>query len=506
MFPPLPAKISMWVKGDQMPFTMEKLSGGRMTKWKGRVASVAPFAVALSVAVSISSSAFADCTPAAVTADGQSVTCTGTSTLTDRYNIGYDDVTVSIVDGATVNHSVKPNQATFSFDVFRSGQLWGSAENISFENAGELLVTRTANTNGSFGAVWMGFGDENNPTNGNMTISNDGRIWVDAQGGWNLPVTMWSPTGTALVKNGADGEILATSTNNQITVYLLQRGDVVNEGSIHAETVDTGSAGQSWGVFFAGDAGWKNGSGYAPNHKSTEFTEDRLFTLNNSGSVTVSQLEGGFGGAVGVSYAQGMNLENSGTLSYETRSDAAHGRNQGTIVILSYGPSDADLRAPLSDFIVRNTGDIINKNFTFGGPSAAAVTVVGQTTDGVYEDTTDNLGFNIAVDLTNDADGKITGDIMLGDADDTVILTGQSILSASEMRLRHGSDTLSIEQGATLEFNTTLDGGDDLSTSDGFIDEFSIKDGANFAATGANVLNWERVIVDGGHCPSRMTC
>ena len=61
-----------------------------------------------------------------------------------------------------------------------------------------------------------------------------------------------------------------------------------------------------------------------------------------------------------------------------------------------------------------------------------------------------------------------------------------------------GSDTALVESSFNLgAFTGIFDGGDDFSSADGLIDVLTIR-GASAAVNGANYINWETIIVDGG--------
>lgn len=78
-----------------------------------------------------------------------------------------------------------------------------------------------------------------------------------------------------------------------------------------------------------------------------------------------------------------------------------------------------------------------------------------------------------------------------GDADVRVSAAG---LVRGAARLGDGSDRLSFD-GSDLSQTTTLDGGDDTLGTDGFVDVLTL---GNLSATltGANLVNWESVVID----------
>jgi outer membrane autotransporter protein len=66
-----------------------------------------------------------------------------------------------------------------------------------------------------------------------------------------------------------------------------------------------------------------------------------------------------------------------------------------------------------------------------------------------------------------------------------------------DVELGDGSDTLAFAATADLSGVVLLDGGDDAATADGWTDELTLT-GQTFSSTGANITNWETLIVEGG--------
>ena len=134
----------------------------------------------------------------------------------------------------------------------------------------------------------------------------------------------------------------------------------------------------------------------------------------------------------------------------------------------------------------------------------------------------DETGGNVVVTTA----GTVTGDAILGLGDDTFNLTGglytgsiygddRDYALSNDGLVNHegndtfnwtggklvggfngqdGSDVVSIASGADVSGLTLLDGGDDLSTGDGFIDVLSV-DGLSGAVDGSIITNWEEINV-----------
>ncbi|MER9654790.1 autotransporter outer membrane beta-barrel domain-containing protein [Mesorhizobium sp. M0152] len=153
------------------------------------------------------------------------------------------------------------------------------------------------------------------------------------------------------------------------------------------------------------------------------------------------------------------------------------------------------------------SGVIIN-----GSASGIAIRDGDANSDG-----TDETGGNVVVTSA----GALTGDAILGLGDDVYNLTGGSqagfvwgddaVASANDgndtfnwsggtltggFHGQNGSDTALV---TTANYNGTqlLDGGDDVSIADGWIDSLTLN-GLTVSANGTNLINWEALTVNGG--------
>jgi hypothetical protein len=121
----------------------------------------------------------------------------------------------------------------------------------------------------------------------------------------------------------------------------------------------------------------------------------------------------------------------------------------------------------------------------FGGADADTIDLLSGTVFGVSGDAG-------ADTITLDG-ATVTTDILGGDDNDTINLLsgtfGGNLLGGD------GSDDATIVSTFSLASITgDLDGGDDVSTADGFIDVLTI--GASGTLTGESLINWERINVD----------
>jgi len=133
-------------------------------------------------------------------------------------------------------------------------------------------------------------------------------------------------------------------------------------------------------------------------------------------------------------------------------------------------------------------------------------------------DGVDEIGGNVVVTTA----GTIIGKSILGVGDDIFNLTGgvhngdifgdDEVASANDGNDgfnwsggdlnsgffgQNGSDTAIISAAANYEGSETLDGGDDHSTADGWVDALTLRN-IFASAPGTNIINWEEIIIDGG--------
>jgi outer membrane autotransporter protein len=136
-----------------------------------------------------------------------------------------------------------------------------------------------------------------------------------------------------------------------------------------------------------------------------------------------------------------------------------------------------------------------------GASYAAAVTdtavVTGGSGDGSgirTESVAASSGtISVGVDATVDGSAGAAG--ILDDAGDTVVDIAGTVIG--DVELGEGSDTLAFAATADMSGIVLLDGGDDAATADGWIDALTLT-GQTFSSTGANITNWETLIIDGG--------
>jgi len=102
------------------------------------------------------------------------------------------------------------------------------------------------------------------------------------------------------------------------------------------------------------------------------------------------------------------------------------------------------------------------------------------------------IGGTEGTDTVSLRDGTIVGNVILRGGDDVFNWYGGSL--KGNVLLGDGSDKVLVAT-PTFDSNLVLDGGDDLSASDGMVDELTFKD-VTTDIKGANLINWERIVVD----------
>lgn len=91
--------------------------------------------------------------------------------------------------------------------------------------------------------------------------------------------------------------------------------------------------------------------------------------------------------------------------------------------------------------------------------------------------------------------GTLTGNLYMGDGDDVVEFTDGLINGQIDMGA--GSDRVLIASTADLTGVTLIDGGDDVATTDGFLDTLNF-DGGTRTVDGAILTNWEQIALTEG--------
>lgn len=279
--------------------------------------------------------------------------------------------------------------------------------------------------------------------------------------------------------------------------------------------------------------------------------DGRYVTISNSGHINV--VDSGNGGAqgIGVSYAaaggagaSAQIVENSGEIvarsGHNSEKVSAGVRmaslssideiilnNRGLISLsggqgpLNYGRSAVVLASGGQEntFNVFNSGRIES-----GDESPLAIVAFGNSriklrNSGEIHGAIFGGVLDDSIDLSS---GVVVGDLFMGFGNDRVTLSGGEFHGTLHGGYGSGADAEGGDDSfywtggslvggiaggggsdvafvSSADFNGTevLDGGDDLSAADGFVDRLALM-GRDFTAAGANLLNWEQILVESG--------
>ena len=160
------------------------------------------------------------------------------------------------------------------------------------------------------------------------------------------------------------------------------------------------------------------------------------------------------------------------------------GNASAAIINVAGDGSDASAATDNNNSVLVNTTGTVGT--VIGGDQADAITLTAGTVGTVV------AGGGADTIIANGAD--VTTSIDAGDGDDTVTWSAGTVAAIA---MGDGSDVVNIAAGADVSGLTLLDGGDDLTAGDGMVDTLTFKN-LTVAATGANVTNWENVVIDGG--------
>lgn len=149
------------------------------------------------------------------------------------------------------------------------------------------------------------------------------------------------------------------------------------------------------------------------------------------------------------------------------------------------------------DQITVTTGADIAKVEGAGGADTIVVNSDAKVAGDVYGG---NPGLDNSADTDKGDNITITGAAVVGGkvygqlGDDTIIWSGDSSIAGLDGGV--GSDTATVSS-SKYDGTQLLDGGDDVSAADGFIDTLSL-DGVQVTANGGKIVNWETIKLSNG--------
>ena len=198
------------------------------------------------------------------------------------------------------------------------------------------------------------------------------------------------------------------------------------------------------------------------------------------------------------------------------------GRGVDTITLLSGTLAGDVLSGVEGDTVLLDGADIggdINTDTGADDIKLLSGTVTGDVLAGADNDTVLLNGADIGGDINTDTgaddikltSGTVTGDVLSGADNDTVLLNGAAITGAVETGTGNdsfvwsagtlsrftGGDGTDIALVSASEYNGSqvLDGGDDVTTGDGWRDVLTLS-GVSASTSGTNLVNWEVLNLD----------
>jgi outer membrane autotransporter protein len=447
------------------------LRGGRLTKSRGIVASIAPMMGAIVIAgLSAGQAQAADeCGPeaggpdqinCAAAAYGSGITYTGSDGLTLILNdagitVAGSGVSVtSSITGTDVISVIGTNVGTITTTATSAHGLYSNiVKTDSTATATALLKDGDVETTGGDAS---GLRAETTGLGATLAQMDGGSVTTGGGQAHGLYSRI-----DVLSDSGTDNDL-----NDATATALLNDGDVKTTGNgaagLHAETTGLGAT-----------LAQMNGGSVTTEGIQAHGLISRIFGLSTA-TATATLTSGDV--KTNFLNADGLYAVTSGTgLATATAS--------GTSTVMASGSG--------------SNGITVQSN----GSYAAAVTDTAVVTGGLGIGsgilTSSRAGRSgtifVGVDATVDGSAGAAG-ILDGAGDTDVTIAGTVI---GDVELGDGSDTLAFAATADLSGVVLLDGGDDAATADGWTDELTLT-GQTFSSTGANITNWETLIVEGG--------
>jgi outer membrane autotransporter protein len=459
----------------------------------------------------------------------------GNGTATATLTAGDVHTTGVVAAGLSAQNSLATNEAATSATM-EGGSVTTTGDGARGLNAvnqgnGTATVTLTAGDVLTSGDGSLGLHARNTlATNeaatsatmvgGSVTTTGDSSAGIFAYNQGNGTATVTLTAGDVSTSGDGARGLLAVSQGNGTATVTLTAGDVLTTG-------DT-AAGLSAEAFGAGSAAVLVNGGTVRTNGNLSYGVQTVGSNNNTIDIVAGAVIDV--GSSGIAIRDGDNgLDNNAdgfldaadnvygqldafVASFDTDHDGvrddddddngfldvdAGGDNTTTALPRRPGADGVDEVA--SGFQLDANGDqILDGNgdpipVATGGSGNVTVTTAGTVTGGAILGLGDDV-FN----LTGGAySGTIIGDDAVAstaDGDDTFNWSGGTLVGG--FRGQNGSDT-ALVTASSYDGSQVLDGGDDLSTADGWIDTLTLQ-GLTATTSGANLTGWENLIVDGG--------
>ena len=304
---------------------------------------------------------------------------------------------------------------------------------------------------------------------------------------------LYGTAGNDLVVTTTDNFGMSTSSGYSIKLYgrtgsgdLSYRDDfsssIASSGNgidgFHASQFGTGSL----DVLLTGDVSSRNLHGI---HIETGSTATSATITTGAGTIT------------GKDQAIVAQLRGTGAVTLKTGGAVISGNANDGIYIRSTNTNATSMNIDLGGDVSGGVDGL--DAYHVGSQSLSVITdatVTGGSGWGIKTGT--GAGGLTNITLNSGADVSSTsGNGIFNDAGDSVIQVKDGAKVSGAVRLGDGSDKLTLTTASDISDMTIIDGGDDVSASDGFVDTLTFQQ-MTVTATGANINNWENVVLDGG--------
>ena len=323
-------------------------------------------------------------------------------------------------------------------------------------------VNITANNVIADGAFWGIFG---RTENGNTTITTNGTV----------ESTRWGVVGVAL--GGGNVNIVSNSTVTGAQLGLSGFGD----GDINITANDDVRGDFLWGIGAENNGGASTiTAGNVFSSSANAIDASSFGPATDINITTTGDVEGG---------NSGIFASNQGTgVTNITANNATGGFGSG--IFGSAGSNTTGLNITTSGTVIGGFSGITAQNFgTVGTTMNIGGAVTGTNDAGITN--VSSAGLANTINLNSGAVvSSGTGLAIVDTQGDTSVIANDGSVLIGSVEMGNGSDSITISGGADISGVTVFDGGDDLDSADGEIDNFNV---AGVAITGDILTNWEMV-------------
>lgn len=377
------------------------------------------------------------------------------------------------------------------------------------QQGGNALVVQNGGTITANGQNAFGIAVRTDGAGTATGIQNGGSISTNGTGGNGVAMLVETYSTGAAIATQNGGSI---TTNGSHAVYALARGNgsatatqtggsitalstTFTNAGIVAQTLGSGDARatQSGGTIVTNGFGGAIGAVASGSGNATAEQSGGSVTANGSNAGGIGAVTDGAGTATAIQ-AAGLTASATGAGS---NGIAAYARGTGRYAVSAAGSAIGGSGSAAAAVHTSGAGggtiDIASSAVLDGSRSGIAVLdetgAVAVTTSGAL---TGDILTNAGADSINLIGGSVQGKVDAGADNDTFTWTGGTL--ASGFHGQHGSDTALVAAPA-YNGSQVLDGGDDVSAADGWVDKLTLQ-GVTATAGGAQLANWESITLD----------